>query len=358
MYAQVAVARPIRGALTYAIPASLIGVVQLGHVVLVPLGRRGAETGYVLSIEEETSVDPKRVKAIRRILDPVPVFDARQLTFFRWVADYYLASLGMVIQTAVPSQIRARVLTVLDPTEAGIEALTAHELEGAEAQVLREVIARPSLTRRGLARKLSGELDGDEVKRATDRLLRAKLLVLGERELKETRGRVRTAELLVDRTKLLELAPRAGRRMRAIVETLAAAGGTRDVPAITAEQGGSSSSALQRLAELGVIRLAEREVRDDLVDAPALGAVEPPKLNAAQRAAVEAIGAPDARDAFLLFGVTGSGKTEVFLGAARQVLDRGRQVLVLVPEIGLTPQLVGRFKARFGDSVAVLHSHG
>ncbi|MEQ1571542.1 MAG: primosomal protein N', partial [Myxococcota bacterium] len=82
----------------------------------------------------------------------------------------------------------------------------------------------------------------------------------------------------------------------------------------------------------------------------------PPPLNPDQAAALAALTAPDAAGAWVLFGVTGAGKTEVFLGAAAHVLSHDRQVLVLVPEIGLTPQLVGRFRARFGDQVAVLHS--
>jgi primosomal protein N' (replication factor Y) len=87
-----------------------------------------------------------------------------------------------------------------------------------------------------------------------------------------------------------------------------------------------------------------------------LGPATPPALNGEQRRALDSLTGPDSAGPWLLFGVTGSGKTEVFLGAARHALDQGRQVLVLVPEIGLTPQLVGRFRARFGDRVAVLHS--
>ncbi|MFM2161614.1 MAG: Primosomal protein, partial [Pseudomonadota bacterium] len=101
---------------------------------------------------------------------------------------------------------------------------------------------------------------------------------------------------------------------------------------------------------------AEREVRDPLDAVAALGPAEALPLRPAQRVALEAIAGATPGQAFLLFGVTGSGKTEVFLGAAAGVLDRGGQVCVLVPEIGLTPQLVGRFRARFGDAVAVLHS--
>jgi primosomal protein N' (replication factor Y) len=144
--------------------------------------------------------------------------------------------------------------------------------------------------------------------------------------------------------------------MRAVLDALHRAEGPLDVTALVSAQGSSTRDALKRLADADVVELDERENRDPLADAPAQGSATPPELNLAQLAALTALTAEHAHGTFVLYGVTGSGKTEVFLGAARHALDRGRQVLVLVPEIGLTPQLVGRFRARFGDDVAVLHS--
>jgi len=132
MYAQVAIARPVSGLFSYAIPAPLAGRIGLGHVVLVPFGPR-SETGYVVGLQRAPDVAPAKVKPIGRLLDPEPAFDARQLGFFRWAAEYYLAPLGMVIHTATPSEMTARVLRVLQPTDAGIEALTARLAEGRSA---------------------------------------------------------------------------------------------------------------------------------------------------------------------------------------------------------------------------------
>ncbi len=355
MYVRVAIARPLPGPFTYAVPAPLADQVGLGSAVLVPFGPRGAETGYVVETLETPDLDPARIKPIQRLLDREPAFDAAQLSFYRWVADYYLAPLGMVIHTATPAEIRAKVLTVLQPTEEGVDALTASLAEGALGQVLREVISRPGLTRRGMVRRLDAELEGVEVERAIDALVRRGWAVWGEREASEVKGKVRTVALAPGAS-LAQGAPRAGKRMRAVFEALAAHVGPMDLAVLVAEQGDTARDAVHRLDALGLVVLDERESREVLHDAPALGAAEPPALNADQQAALAALTAPDAAGAFLLHGVTGSGKTEVFLGAARHALDAGRQVLVLVPEIGLTPQLVGRFKARFGDGVAVLHS--
>jgi primosomal protein N' (replication factor Y) len=356
MYAQVAIARPVTRPFTYAIPPTLSDRLAVGHVVLVPFGARGAETGFVVDLVGQPEVDPARIKPIQRLLDPEPAFDARQLDFFRWVADYYLAPLGMVIHTATPSEIRARVVRVLQPTEDGVEALTAALAGPVPGLVLREVISRPGLTRRGLVRRLEPELRGEEVTRAVDTLVRRGWAQWTDRELSELKGRVRTVSLAASADELSARAPRAGRRMKAVVEALADVGGPVDLAELVSAQGETVRSALARLEAVGLVAFGEREDRDVLLEAPALGSAVSPVLNRDQQNALEAITTRDAQGAFLLHGVTGSGKTEVFLGAARYTLDAGRRVLVLVPEIGLTPQLVGRFRARFGDGVAVLHS--
>lgn len=355
LYVRVAIARPVRGSFTYAVPAPLAGL-ELGHVVLVPFGRRGAETAYVIEQVQTPEFDPAKIKPVQRRLDPEPAFDARQLQFFQWVSDYYLAPLGLVIQTALPSSIRARTLNVLEPADEGATALAQHAVDPVDAQVLREIIARPGLTSRGLVRKLDGELEGDVAKRSIDRLLRAGYVTWGTREMGEAKGRIKTVALAVPVDEALSGVPLRARRMREVVSALGRTEGGLDLRALVEAQGSGARSAVKRLVELGLVVRGEREDRDALLDAPALGSATAPELNADQRAALAALTADDAAGSYLLWGVTGSGKTEVFLGAAKDALARGRQVLVLVPEIGLTPQLVGRFKARFGDEVAVLHS--
>jgi primosomal protein N' (replication factor Y) (superfamily II helicase) len=344
---KVAVARPLLGELTYAVPA-IVGDVEVGHVVLVPLGSQG-ETGYVVATSDEPDFDPARIKPLSRLLDPVPAFDAEQLSFFRWIADYYLVPVGMVIHTALPSGIRAKVVRVLAATDDGVDALTRQALKEDEALVLREVVSRPGLTRRGLQRRLADELEANAAGRTIDALVRAGHADWVEREVGEVKGRARTIH------RVLGADPSAvtGKRMLAVLASLGAE--ARDLSEVLAEHGDAARTSIDRLAQLGLVAYGEREVREPL-DVTALGSRTPPVLNADQRAALDALAEPAAKGTFLLFGVTGSGKTEVFLGAAAETLTRGRQVLVLVPEIGLTPQLVGRFKARFGDGVAVLHS--
>lgn len=354
-WVSIAVARPLSEPLTYAVPATLTDRVRVGHAVEVPLGRQ-RETGYVLGLVDDPGIDPSKVRPLIRLLDPEPVFDEEQLAFFEWIARYYLAPLGQVIRTATPTEVRARSMRVLHPSEEGIEGLTSGQVEGTEALVLREVIARPGLTRRGLARRLSQELDARQVERAAAKLGRMGLVVWEDREVEGVRGRVKVARLLVAPAEASARVPRMGKRMAAVCDTLAREGGEMSLPALAAAQGSGAHDAVRRLVAAGVVDVDEREQRDALEITAPLGASTPPVLLPAQRDALEAITGEEGARPWLLFGVTGSGKTEVFLGAATHALEQGRQVCVLVPEIGLTPQLVGRFKARFGAQVAVLHS--
>lgn len=356
-WASVAVARPLREALTYAIPVGMSGSVGVGHVVAVPLGRT-LETGYVVALLDDPGMPPEKVKPIAQLVDTVPAFDAGQLTFFRWIADYYLAPLGMVIRTAIPSEVRTRSVRVLGSTDAGADALATGMVEGAEAGVLREIISRPGLTRRGMVRRLEAEIDPAVCERAIDALVRKQLAVWSEKELKGPGGKVATVSLAVPLQDALDKvgASAARARARAVLTRLGQEGGPVDIDVIVAEHGEAARAGLRTLVTAGLVTRSEREDRDPLLFAPANGPAVAPNLNDDQRAALDVLRADGAQGPHLLFGVTGSGKTEVFLGAADAVLARGRQVCVLVPEIGLTPQLVGRFRARFGESIAVLHS--
>ncbi len=347
-YVHVAVARPLAGELTYASPP-LLGSLAIGHVVLVPLGAQG-ETGYVVGTTETPDCDPARVRPVSRVLDRVPAFDGEQLAFFRWVADYYMAPLGMVIHTALPSGIRARVVHVLTPTDDGIAALTRREVDGHAGVVLREAIARPGLTRRGLERRLADEIGPNGVKAGLDLLARRGWAAWGERAVDEVKGRVKT----VAPGRPLDPDVRLGKRMAVILDEVSRAPGPIDLAELLLRNGSAARASLDRLLALGAVVLGDRENRDPLDEPVLLGSADPPELHDDQRAVVNTL--DGASGTHLLFGVTGSGKTEVFLRAARTVVDRGGQVLVLVPEIGLTPQLVGRFRARFGERVAVLHS--
>jgi primosomal protein N' (replication factor Y) len=351
-FVTVALARPGLGdGLSYAVPDGLASPVSVGQSVEVPLGRQ-REVGWVIGVSDRCDLPLERVRPIVRVVDARPQFDADQLIFFRWIADYYLAPLGAVVRTALPAEARARAVRTLQPTDAGVDAIADVAPEGLAGTVLRVLVARPGLTPRALARRYPEEGDEAAFKKACAALVRRGFAAWHDDVREGQRGRVATVAL----TPAGRAAVPRGTRALAVHAMLLASERAVDVQTVVATHGASARDALRRFADAGWLERDEREVRDPLDEVEAIGPSQPLPLRDAQRDALVAIASASAGQTFLLFGVTGSGKTEVFLGAAAEVIARGGQVCVLVPEIGLTPQLVGRFRARFGDAVAVLHS--
>ena len=322
-----------------------------GHVVQVPFGRQQV-TGYAIRLLEQTDI--KRLKPVNRLLDPIPAFGEQQLRFFDWIAKYYLSGLGEVISTALPSNFKAKFRRVYLPTDAGIEALATGGLdpEDAGSITLREVVAKPGKTRGGLQRALAEEIDNDGVARCLESLIKKGFIELEERELGKRAGRLTTVTLTVEPG---SIPMEGGIRMRGVLARLAEAGGTLDLSTLVSLEGGSARDAVKRLEHKSLVVLGDREDRGGVFSAELKDHGVAPDLNADQEAAVQSILAAKS-ETFLLHGVTGSGKTEVYLRATETILERDKQILVLVPEIALTPQLVGRFRSRFGDKIAVLHS--
>jgi primosomal protein N' (replication factor Y) len=346
-FARLAISLPVDGLYTYKIPVGL--ELEVGHTVSVSFGRQRV-SAYVIELTD--TADFPKVKEIDRLLDIEPAFDAQQLVFFRWIADYYLSGLGEVIATALPVAYRQKARRVLIPTEEGIEALAAEAVDGTRGTVLREVVSRPGRTRRGMQRRLHNELSNNDIKKAVDGLLRTKLICMEEQIFGGPASMITTISLSMPPE---IIPPQRGSRMKSIIARLTEAGGTMDMPALLELEGPSARSAIVRLEEKGIVERGDREDREAVLIPVMPGRVKPFAPNEEQAAALEALdGAAD--ETFLLHGVTGAGKTEVYLQAAAKVIEAGHQVVILVPEIALTPLLTGRVKARFGESVAVLHS--
>lgn len=353
-YCQVAVALPVHEPFTYSVPPALLGSLSMGHAVLVPFGPRKI-TGYVLAAGPDVPPPPKgKARPVERLLDPQPAFDATQLSFFRWIADYYRSGLGEVISTALPAKLKATTRTVHLATEEGVDALAAGMGEGHSGEVLREVIQRPKLTRRGLQRRMRELMEPKECAHAIDALLRKGWI---EAEQLESGGVGGTENWWVQEVPVeqaAKLMKRMGARQLAVLECIAAAGGAISASVLAADQGPYARTAAKAMLAAGVLSQEVRERRDAVVAGELPESRGAPTLTAAQQGAVDTILGPP--KPHLLYGVTGAGKTEVYLRAAASILERDKQVLLLVPEIGLTPLLTGRFRARFGDAVAVLHS--
>ena len=347
----VAMFLPLPGALTYRVPAGLPA--GPGCRVLAPVGTRKV-MGVVLG-EATLGEAPGEIKNLLEVLDADPVLPPDLLALVTWAARYYLAPPGEVARAALPSALHARERQVLRLTAEGERVLAAQEA------VLRSEGDDLDLDER----RLLAELRRRRVMPAGGQPGRASLLArLARRGLVAqsahlTRpGRVRT-ELV------LELVPgaadqggrRAPRRL-AMLQALRDRGGRARLGDLPPELRQHRALA-QQLAARGLLRLEAIEVpHDPFVNEP-VEVDRPPELTAEQRVATDELLRANRAGgfaAFLLHGVTGSGKTEVYLRLIAQNMELGRDALVLVPEISLTPQLAARFRARFGNQVAVLHS--
>jgi primosomal protein N' (replication factor Y) len=309
LIADVAVPVPLGHPFSYEVPAELRDKVGPGKRVLCAFGPRTA-LGVVLEVSErEIDFDPKKLRPIAAVIDDEPVLPAELLVFLRELAAYYLAPIGEVLRMALPLLERKQVSAI----------------RGMGAKVATRAVAS---RRETFARRREERREGDGAK------------VEPGANVEPEGGGVKV-----------------GRRGAEVLAYLAANGETS--VAELERNGKGARGAVRRLATAGLVDLEEREVSAEPFFAAPVPLEPAPVLTDAQAIAAKALSgviASGERKSFLLRGVTGSGKTEVYLRAIQACLEAGKGALVLVPEIALTPQLVARFRARFGDGLAVIHS--
>ncbi len=294
-FANVAVFVPLSQAYSFLVPEALRSSVVSGARVVC--GFRGRQImGVVLEVILGTpNVAANKLKPILAVVDTAPVVPAELLGFLCELASYYLAPVGEVMRLAVPAIERTR------------------------------------------ARALSEEgLFDDRRARAVGRAVSYVSVVARDPDPQGAALKGQALDVLRHLT----------------------AEGTSALSELS-KRWGNARSAVKKLEALGLVRIEQRSELDGPFFSGPIAPDVPPELNAAQQLAVaEITGKLRAKEshAFLLHGVTASGKTEVYLRAVQAALELGGSALILVPEIALTPQLVGRFRARLGDTIAVLHS--
>jgi primosomal protein N' (replication factor Y) len=352
-FADVALPLPLPRPLTYAVPAELAGHLEPGCRVIVPVQQREM-VGIVAAMDRP----PPRVSA-REIVtapDAGPVLEPSLLALARHVGRYYAAPPGLVLRAMLPAALFSvgRPVVRLDAGGADRVAPPRRGRAAADADVLARLFRPPS---RAVPLSAVRRAAGGAGLRYVRRLVAegaAHVVTLPPRTSAPERVE-RTFELVRRFEHLLELERRFARapKQREAYETLVGLGGTASAGALLRR--GVSAAALAALAARGDVRTrAARSLRDPFA---ALTASAPPaEPTPAQRDAIAALEELPPGGVGLLFGVTGSGKTLVYLEYLRGLVAAGRGVIVLVPEIALTPQMVARLRGVFGDDVAVLHS--
>ncbi len=350
-YCDLSLPVPLDRNFTYALPLSLRHRAQVGCRVIVPFAHRKL-LGVIVALH---ATKPQgECKEVIRLVDETPVFDAEMMALAGWVSEYYCAPLGEVLRGMAPLTGEARKSVVYTLTQDGRDLIRQSVLglstEGPAEQILRLLDERPQnetvlkqrvtgagvhltkLIRKGLVEREEFQVQKDPLRMASGRLL--------------VEGLQPSPPLEFEGRKL----PKAERELLSFVALHPGEHALNELEDVVK----NASSAARALARKGLLRTRPRPVVHG-----GMGSGVRHPLNEQQQVAldalVEALKAGEFR-AFLLQGVTGSGKTEVYMHAIEAALEMGRSALMLVPEIALTPAMAGHFYHRFGDKVAILHS--
>ncbi len=366
MFAEIAFDIPLDRLFTYAIPDDLEAVLMPGHRVLAPFGKKKI-TGYVVRMTPESKID--KCFSLTSLLDPQPLLSEELIKLGIWISEYYMTPLGRALHNMVPPGLDRHSEKVYflkqDIDEFEIRAL--QKTKPVQSKILKTLFLHKKLALRKLIKKAGGK----NFVKNLDELLR--LGVVAEQDTLSAQSAsiryekfVRLSDVILSEPERLEniiaTIPKNAKKQIQILDYLEKNTDFENPEPFRIRQSeilricDAPYSAVSGLAEKNFVTLEDVEKFRDPYD---MEIFSPKKLtlNPEQHVAVEAIKKNHGEfKTFLLYGVTGSGKTQVYIESIRPLVDEGKSAIVLVPEIALTPQMVERFKAVFGDTIAVLHS--
>ncbi|MHA6484594.1 primosomal protein N' [Paenibacillus sp. strain BS8-2] len=334
----------------YSVPSEMEEWIEVGSRVGVPFGGRVLQ-GFVIAIVDEAEVDRSRVKPISELLDALPPLLPDMIELSKWLSDKYCCSWTQALQAMIPAALKGKEERLVgwsldEEAGDGLPADLVEWLNSASGQVRLDALLGkfPQHTRVVKHALRSGSLV--QQSRIKDRL-----------SVKKQQMVFLAASPEVAAAALEDIPKRAGKQRDAL-SFLVDHGGPIAMQELAAAAGVTPAS-VKALVEKGLLELRNVVQERDPYSHREFGRTSPLSLTEGQQAVfasiAEAINIMQPHT-MLLHGVTGSGKTEVYLQSIQLCLSQERQAIVLVPEISLTPQMVERFKGRFGDAVAVLHS--
>ncbi len=361
MYVEVVFPLPFRKTFTYKVPEELEPFAIMGVRAVAPFGKRTL-TGFIINTSLKTTVKEK-IKSIYDILDDSPIIDDLSLKFYEWLSDYYLSSLGEALRLAVPlgTDVASKRKILIDPEYC--EKLLSEEKKktSVRAKILKELTTRTQITQSHLS-KLVGKkniysqirtLQKQGAITITDDVEKAKVKPKKVKyaKLSKTIGEVYAA--------FPELESRSPKQVKILLELIAVKSEEKSLPvAELLHKTESSKSSIDSLQKKGFVTVFDKEVERRYSEA--YKEVHQELKATAQQAAIIKSVAPlikkEKFHTFLIHGVTGSGKTQVYIELTKEALKQKKTVLILVPEISLTPQMTSRLFNNFGDTVTVIHS--
>ncbi len=357
-YAEVILPLPLNTTFTYAVPDELLSDIKIGHRVIVPFGKKRFYTGIVVSLSPKAP-EGYEVKEIALSLDSSPIVKHPQVKLWEWISDYYLCAIGDVYKAAVPAGLKIE-------SESFIEINPDYEIDDSSVTDEREVVIIQLLQHEGALTidAIEKKTGLKNIHRTIDRLIDHGIVIISEKLVERYRSRkenyVRPTFGRGDLQKAFELVKGAKKQetmLLALIElTGIARGENREVSrAALLERSAATSAILLSLVKKGLVEIYKKEINRFAYDGSTDGPL--PRLSQAQDEALDLIHRSWLEhEVTLLHGVTSSGKTEIYQHLIADALNRGRQTLLLVPEIALTTQLTRRMQAIFGNKVVIYHS--
>ena len=347
---EVAVGLPVSKTFHYRIPEKMRDSLKIGMRVLVPFKGRKV-TGFAIDFHD---FPPKgieeKLREIENILDEAPLIDLQMLRFYRWIADYYIYPLGEVIKTGLPPGLHLKSELILSLTQNGKEYLTRGSLDPIQVKVFKEIERCGKVSLKKILKIFPGEISKSQFSSWKRKGLLNIDAGIGDKEVKPKFEKV---IIYQEGEPTQPISRKQSEILKWVKER-----GEVSISEIN-KRFKSPSKAIQSLQAKGLISIFNREVCRDFSVQSELKPYPKPELTSDQGTALTEVskGIHSKRfSPFLIYGVTGSGKTEIYLRAIEEVLNQGKEAIVLVPEISLTPQLLSRFKDRFGKNLSLLHS--
>lgn len=364
LYAEVIIPRPLDTTFTYRVPDGLAADIRNGSRVIVPFGPRRYYTGVVDSLSPVGPVNTDyAMKDVVMVVDPRPIVRHPQVKFWRWLAGYYLCSLGEVYAAALPAGLKIESETQIELNREAVDD-DAFDLDRRESTLIELLASKGGVMSPREISSVDGFSNPEPV---IARLLDKQLVVIKEKLVERFKAKKESYVALIvndgeSPDDLFARVKGAKAQERALMALISLGGmkpdgsQAREVTRKALEERAAvTGPIIKELQKKGLVRLYDKEISRFTYNGPTVSSL--PELSDAQKRAYEEIDkAFIDHQVTLLHGVTSSGKTEIYITLIDRILRRGDRALFLVPEIALTTQLTRRLQRVFGDKVVIYHS--
>lgn len=360
MFVEVVFPLPFRKAFTYSVPKDLQEFTKIGVRAVAPFGKRTL-TGFVINMPASVSLKKEEIKPIKDILDDKPIFTNKTLKFYEWLSEYYLCSLGEALKLLVPqgTDVETKRKIIVDK-DFVVDLLSKEKKKDSlKFKILNELSKREELNFSSLQKAVKKKNIYSQIRQLHNE---GAITIIDEvEEAKVKPKKVRFVKLAKELAEIYasfpELDRKSPKQVKILLKLIEAKGIALPVAELL-HKTESSKSSLNGLEQKGFVKIFEKEV-DRRFKEHYEEVHQELTLTKQQQEIVDEILSVENQNkfkTFLLYGITGSGKTQVYIEIAKQVLAKNKAVLILVPEISLTPQITSRFFNNFGDTVTVIHS--